>query len=52
MNEEQFQVFCTLLMCDDPSQLTVDQRQIAEDFAASKAEEFGYQDWIAFYHDH
>ena len=44
------QALCTLLMCDDPSNLTPDARERIEKWADKESREMGFDNWIDAYH--
>ena len=44
------QALCTLLMCDDPSILTPDEREAIEKYADKESREMGFDNWIDAYH--
>ena len=44
------QALCTLLMCDDPSNLTPDARESIEKYADKESREMGFDNWIDAYH--
>jgi hypothetical protein len=41
---------CTLLMCDDPTNLMPDSREAIEKYADEKSREMGFEDWFDAYH--
>lgn len=41
---------CTLLMCDDPSNLPPEARTALMNWAGSQAQEHGFKNWLAIYH--
>lgn len=44
-----FQAFCTLLMCDDPTNLQPEDRTRLENWANREAVEFGFHNWVEAY---
>ena len=44
------QALCTLLMCDDPTNLTPDAREAIEKYADKESREMGFDNWIDAYH--
>ena len=44
------QALCTLLMCDDPSNLTPDARERIEKWANEESHKMGFDGWIDAYH--